>query len=237
MKEHPKISVVIPAYNEEKYISESLESLQNQTIPQEFFEVIVVDNNSTDKTAQIAESSGARLVGCQTQGVSAARATGSRAANGDIIAGTDADTVVAADWLEKILDHFNEDDGLVGLTGPTYFHNANPLLSKAAYISFDIFQRFNFLIKRPSFSGFNFAVRREAYNSVGGFNPELPSAEDIDLSLKLTKIGKVGYFSDVLVYTSARRLTKDPVGFFRHNAKNYLLMLQNKNPEGFKPIR
>lgn len=237
MKEHPKISVVIPAYNEEKYISEGLESLSKQSISKDTFEVIVVDNNSTDKTAEISDSFGVRLIGCQTQGVSAARATGSSTANGDIIVGTDADTIVAPDWLERILAHFTEDENLLGLTGPTYFHDTNFLLSKAAYIGFDIFQRFNFLINRPAFSGFNFAVRKDAYLSVGGFNPQLPSAEDIDLSLRLAKIGRVEYVPDVIVYTSARRLTKDPVGFFRHNLKNYLLMLQKKTPEGFKPIR
>lgn len=237
MKEHPKVSVVIPAYNEEKYINESLQSLKEQSIPQDKFEVIVVDNNSTDDTAKIAEEFGARVVGCQTQGVSAARATGSSAAYGDIIAGTDADTVVASDWLEKILAYFSENDHLVGLTGPTYLHGTNIVLSKAAYISFDIFQRFNFLISRPTFSGFNFAVRKDAYETIGGFDASLESAEDIDLSLKLNKIGKTAYFSDVIVHTSARRLTKDPIGFFSHNLKNYYLMMRNKKPESFKPIR
>lgn len=233
----PKISVVIPAYNEEKDLADCLESLQKQTFPKTSYEVIVVDNNSTDKTAQIAQDYGVRVIGCQVQGVAAARALGSDATYGEIIAGTDADTIVADNWLEKIWYHFEKDPKLIGLTGPVYFKDTNVVFSKLAYISFDIFQRFNFLIRKPTFSGFNYAVETEAYKAVGGINPKLESAEDIDLSFRLSKKGKVGYFEDCIVYTSPRRLTKDPVEFFRHHSKNYFAMLRGKPPEPFEPIR
>ncbi|MEX0621982.1 MAG: glycosyltransferase family A protein [Candidatus Woykebacteria bacterium] len=237
MIKHPKISVVIPAFNEEKYLADCLESLQNQSLHRANYEVIVVDNNSSDKTAEIAENYGIRVVGCQTQGVAAARAVGSEAAYGEIIAGTDADTAVSNNWLEKILFHFHNDHELVGLTGPAYLKKTNFLFSKSSYIAFDLFQRFNFLIGKPTFSGFNYAVKAEAYGKIGGINPDLASAEDIDLSFRLAKEGKVRYFSDVLVYTSGRRIQKDPIGFFRHNLTNYYLMIRGKNPEPFKPIR
>ena len=237
MINHPTVSVVIPAYNEEKYLGDCLESLKNQSLHRSNYEVIVVDNNSSDKTAQIAESFGARVVGCQTQGVAAARAVGSEAASGEIIAGTDADTTVSSDWLEKILSHFQSDHELVGLTGPTYLKKTNFLFSRSSYIVFDVFQRFNFLIGKPTFSGFNYAVRADIYKRIGGINPDLASAEDIDLSFRLAKEGKVGYFSDVIVYTSARRIRKDPIGFFSHNLRNYYRMMRGKQPEAFKPIR
>ncbi|MDP2720990.1 MAG: glycosyltransferase [bacterium] len=237
MIEHPLISVVIPAYNEEKLLSEALEALKKQTFPKEKYEVIVVDNNSTDKTAEIAQDYDAKVLGCQVQGVAAARAAGSQAARGEIIVGTDADTQVAANWLEKIATHFQKDPVLLGLTGPAYLAKTNFLFSQASYFTFDLFQRLNFAISKPTFSGFNYAVRADAYQHVGGINPQLPSAEDIDLSFKLAKIGKVRYFSDVVVYTSPRRIIKDPVGFFRHNLRNYLSMVKGGQPEPFKPIR
>ena len=232
-----KISVVIPAFNEETDLGECLESLKNQTLPKSNFETIVVDNNSTDKTAQIARGYEVRVVGCQVQGVAAARALGSDAAYGEIIAGTDADTIVADNWLEKIGYHFEKDPKLIGLTGPVYFKDTNAVFSKLSYISFAIFQRFTFLIRKPTFSGFNYAVKTEAYKAVGGINPKLESAEDIDLSFRLSKKGKVGYFEDCIVYTSPRRLTKDPMEFFRHHSKNYFAMLRGKPPEPFEPIR
>jgi glycosyltransferase involved in cell wall biosynthesis len=233
----PLISVVIPAYNEEKLLADCLESLNKQTFSKSNFEVIVVDNNSTDKTAEIARNSDARVIGCQVQGVAAARAAGSSAAYGEVIAGTDADTRVASGWLEKIWSHFEADHELLGLTGPVYFKNTNVVLSKLSYITFNVFQRFNFLIRKPTFSGFNYAVRTDAYKEIGGVNPQLPSAEDVDLSFRLAKKGKVGYFEDCVVYTSPRRIKKDPVGFFRHNLKNYYLLLRKKQPEPFSPIR
>ena len=233
----PYISVVIPAYNEEKLLPVCLESLEKQTFPREKYEVIVVDNNSTDKTAEIAAGYGAKILGCQVQGVAAARAAGSQAARGYIIAGTDADTKVATNWLEKIAIHFQKDPVLLGLTGSAYLAKTNFLFSQASYFTFDLFQRLNFAIGKPTFSGFNYAVRADAYQHVGGINPQLPSAEDIDLSFKLAKIGKVKYFSDVVVYTSPRRIIKDPVGFFRHNLNNYFSMLGGGQPEPFKPIR
>jgi len=233
----PLISVVVPAYNEEKYLANCLESLNNQVFPRVNYEVIVVDNNSTDATRQIAEKYGARVVGCQVQGVASARDAGIKAAWGEIIANTDADTTVAPDWLEKIASHFHSDPMLLGLTGPAYLLDTNPINSKISYFTFNLFQIFNFAINKPTFSGFNFAVKIEAYNEVGGINVELPSAEDVDLSFKLTKIGKLKYFTDVVVYTSARRLKKNPFEFFRHNIKNYLSMLTGKEPEPFGPIR
>lgn len=230
-----KISVVIPAYNEEKDLGDCLESLKNQTLPSSDFETIVVDNNSTDKTAQIAQGYGVRVVSCQVQGVAAARAGGSDAVYGEIIASTDADTIVADDWLEKIWHNFENDSKLLGLTGPVYFKDINAVFSKLAYISFDIFQRFNFLIRKPTFSGSNYAVKTEAYKAVGGINPKLESAEGIDLSFRLSKKGKVGYFEDCIVHTSPRRLTKDPVEFFRHHSKNYFAMLRGKPPNHLSP--
>ena len=237
MLKKPDISVIIPAWNEEKLLPDCLESLKNQTLPKEKFEVVVVDNNSTDKTREIAESYGSRIIGCQVQGVAAARVAGSEGAYGEIIAGTDADTQVAPEWLETIASHFEKDPDLLGLTGPTYFKEANFFSKNLSFFAFDVFQRLNFAIRKPTFSGFNYAVRVDAYREIGGINPELESAEDIDLSFRLAKKGKVEYVSDVVVYTSARRIKKEPFGFFRHNIKNYFLMLTGKEPEPFKPIR
>ena len=158
-----EISVVVPAYNEEKYVANCLQSLANQTFPKNSHEIIVVDNNSADKTRKIAEEFGARVIGCQVQGVAAARAAGVEAAYGEIIAGTDADTQVPPEWLAKIATHFQEDSNLVGLTGPTYLNDTGRLFSKFSFLSFDAFQKINFAAGKPTFSGFNFAVRKDAY--------------------------------------------------------------------------
>ena len=114
-KENPlTISVVIPAYNEEKYLPLILQSIKKQSLTP--FEIIVADNNSTDRTAEIAKEYGARVVHVKEQGNVYAMKGGLDAARGDIIAGVDADTVVSTNWIEVINSAFR-DDQVVGATG------------------------------------------------------------------------------------------------------------------------
>ena len=97
------ISVVVPAYNEEKYIAACLESIAAQTYPKENFELIVELSGGNDRTKEIAETFSAKITNTGAKrGVSAARQNGAEAARGEIIAQTDADSQVSADWLEKI---------------------------------------------------------------------------------------------------------------------------------------
>src|SRR5437763_970821 len=103
-----KISVVIPVYNEEKYLHDCLTALQHQTRKAD--EIIVVNNNSTDSSAQIAEKLGARVVNESKQGMIFARNRGFNEATGDVIARCDADTRVPPDWLEKIEHHFQNEN-------------------------------------------------------------------------------------------------------------------------------
>src|SRR5512143_1531574 len=94
------ISVVIPAYNEEKYLPRTLESLKK--LDRKPDEIVVVDGGSTDKTASIAREHGATVITVAHRGIGFARDKGLMKATGDIVAYTDADTVVPHDWLTKI---------------------------------------------------------------------------------------------------------------------------------------
>lgn len=94
------ISVVIPVYNEASYLPACLESLRKQTLPPD--EIIIVDNNSTDRTARIAKDFGAKVINEPKQGIVFARNTGFDAARGDIIARGDADSIFPTDWLAEI---------------------------------------------------------------------------------------------------------------------------------------
>ncbi|HEX8932548.1 MAG TPA: glycosyltransferase family A protein, partial [Patescibacteria group bacterium] len=99
-----KISVIIPAYNEEKYIGACIESLLKQNrLPDE---IIVVNNNSTDQTAAIASQYPVKVINEKEQGITPARNRGLNEAQYDIIARTDADTILPPDWIEKIKKHF-----------------------------------------------------------------------------------------------------------------------------------
>ena len=201
--ENPHITVVIPAYNEENFIKITLSSIADQTYKN--FELIVVDNNSTDKTGEIARSFGARVILEKKKGVAEARQAGFMAAKGAIIITTDADTVVSSDWVEKMMQGFS-DEKIVGFGGLNRLYSG-PVGSRAAarYLA-TVF----WLIDRIASSGWNllgsnFGVRKSAFEKIGGFNTDLTLGEDVDLSQRLKKIGKVKLDPGLLVYSSGRR--------------------------------
>ncbi len=203
----PKVSVVIPAYNEADFIRRALDSLQRQDCQD--FEVIVVDNNSTDATAVIARQYGARVIVQKEQGVGKARQLGFAAARADIIATTDADTKLPPDWISRIISRFGSDPALLAYGGLYSLHSGPKLarwfFPKRAYWLWRIDQKFSGSWSLP---GANMAVRASAFAAIGGFNQELQLGEDADLSQRLGKIGTVVLDRNFLVSTSGRRYRK-----------------------------
>ena len=108
LKGTPEVSVVIPAYNEEKSIFKTLSSLSQSTTKRSV-EVIVVNNNSQDLTAAIAGSTGARCIKETIQGITAARNAGLAAARGKYILNADADTLYPPDWIEEMVKPMDND--------------------------------------------------------------------------------------------------------------------------------
>jgi|SRR3989344_2963266 len=231
------ISVIIPAYNEEKYLEDCLRAFEKQTFAKSNFEVIVVDNCSTDKTAIVAWSLGAKVVKCATLGVSHARQIGFMAAKGEIIASTDADTQVAQNWLEVIDKNFSSNPNLVGMTGAVEFLSKDPLNRFLAKNTYPLFLKALYFFGKTVINGFNFAVKKSAFLKIGGFNTNLSSSEDVDLGLRLGKVGEVKYIEDLLVYTSGRRIDADRFRFFWLNGQNFFRALLHLNPVKFEAVR
>lgn len=117
----PKISVIIPAYNEENYLDSCLSSISKQKNCPEY-EVILVDNNSNDNTVKIAKKYNVIVVNEPKQGVVMARQKGLSIAKGEIIVSTDADCIFKDDWLHKINKFFVTHPDASGLAGHYYFH-------------------------------------------------------------------------------------------------------------------
>lgn len=116
MKKALTLSLVIPVYNEEHHLKECLEAVASQTIMPD--EVIIVDNNSTDKSVGIARQYPfVRLIREKRQGLTPARNHGFNYAKGDILGRIDADSVLAKDWVERVHSLFNNRslDGITGL--------------------------------------------------------------------------------------------------------------------------
>jgi glycosyltransferase involved in cell wall biosynthesis len=199
-----KISVVIPAYNEESFLPHLLTSLRQQTFKHPY-EVIVVDNNSTDKTAQIAKEYGAKVVSEKKKGYAHACNAGFAAAKGDIIARADADYVQPKDWLENIWKAFQKDADLIAVGGPLYPLESHWWENIIYYPAIVIWM---YILKGLG-RGFlfpNMAVRREIYEKTGGFDTKLKFGEDTEMCLALTRLGKVAYMPHIYVYTSIRKM-------------------------------
>jgi glycosyltransferase involved in cell wall biosynthesis len=210
------ISVVIPAYNEEKYLSACLQALCHQTYPREQFEVIVVDNGSTDATAQIAQEFGARVVEEPIKGIARARQRGFEAARGEVIASTDADTVVPPFWLARIAGHFNGNPELGGVYGPVYWYDGR--LHERLIMQYPVTWALMLSNRmgRTLWVGSNFAVRAEVFWQVRGFEDydgQTLMGEDIYLSLRLSRVTRIVFDPDLVVFASARRTQEGYLNF------------------------
>jgi len=209
----PSISVVIPAYNEEKYLPLCLESIRKQDYAAEY-EVIVVDNASTDNTAKIALDWGANVVYESKRSPACARQKGVESATGEIIAFIDADTQAPTCWLSTIVSRFAQEPKMVVISGPYAYFDAGSIARIASYIgnfiSIILDQLFRKVLNKGSAVwGSNFAVRRSALLEVGGFDTSIRFyGEEYELSLRLKKAGKGGIIPSLFVLTSARRLKR-----------------------------
>ena len=207
------VSVVIPAYNEENYLPACLESIKNQDYAAEY-EVIVVDNASTDNTAKIARDWGAKVVYESKRSPACARQKGAEVATGKIIAFIDADTRAPVHWLSTIVWGFLCKPEMVAVSGPYVYCDAGKFSELSSYIVnfFNIItdQLFRKVFRKGgAIWGCNFAVRRSALLEVGGFDTSIRFyGEEYELSLRLKKAGKECIMPRLFVLTSARRLKR-----------------------------
>jgi len=200
-------SIVIPAFNEEENIEQTLKSVLSQNVIlkyPDYFECIVVDNESTDRTSEIARQY------CQVtsapRGKLNARHKGIKQAVGDIIVSCDADTYYPPNWLNIILKQFYNPE-VVGVHGPLLFKEASMPLRLAAVWNANISPH----VQR-AFAGGNSAFKKSAYLAAGGFDLTIDQAdrtqvayeEEISFGDRLREIGKVVFEVRAPVFTSMR---------------------------------
>ena len=220
------ISIIVPAHNEEKYIASCLEALQKQDFPKDKYEILIVNNLSTDKTREIAESMGVAVADFSlNKGVGPSRQEGVKKASGQIIAFTDADTKPETDWLKKLSKDF-EDPNVIGVGGKVLPEGAG-VFTLFLFELYGIFLKINLFFGKPLPWGNNMAIRRDNFEKVGGFNLNLATSEDWDIALRLQKQfpdSKFIYNTKLKVLTSNRKQASARVflSYFWDSLNNYL---------------
>jgi len=229
------ISIIIPTLNEEKYISQCLESISRQEFSGSH-EVIVGDGMSTDRTIAICEEYGAKVVIEPKPTISAGRAKACRAAKGRIIISTDADINAPKDWLEQVYSGFN---GHVCTYGNIIPYDGSHLEEWVCENVMDKYMWTMDHLGKPVPAGSNLAFKRKAYEKVGGFDRDIVTAEDLDLTKRLSGVGTVAYNPNSIVYVSMRRVRgwgyPQYVKFHVTNAIKY--HRTGKSHDSYEPIR
>jgi len=213
----PLISVVVCTYNRADLLKLALQSLQEQTAGPETFEVIVVDNASTDHTASVVRSfieQGWVQLGYvhePEQGLSVARNTGMRHARGEYVAYIDDDAKADSDWVENIArcaQEWSPD----GVGGPifAYYLNEKPDWWLDRYGVEQVTTESRYLVEGEHLTGVNMVFRKEVLEDLGGFRPEfgmkgdrLGLGEETDLIRRYFEQAErptIYYSQDVIVY-------------------------------------
>ena len=200
--QRPTVTVVIPTLNEERMLPGCLAALAAQTEPVD--EIVVVDNNCTDRTAEIALAAGARVITESQAGITYARTAGFDAATSDIIARIDADTLVSTNWAETIRDAFAADPGLDAVAGGAAVAEVSPRGRYWFTIHYSAFRFWHerSIGVRPMIYGFNGAIRREAWASIRDRISlgDQQISEDVDVTICLLASGKrVQYLPKLVV--------------------------------------
>ena len=204
-----KISFIIPALNEENRIGSLIDDIN--LLSTDFnYEIIVADGNSIDKTAEIADKMGAIVIKESKDAprtIANGRNTGASIATGEIYIFCDADTVIRdpAAFLSEVFSVFRDEKIIGGAPSLSIFPEETILKDKIFHYLFNRIVRFSFSTKMPICGGQCQIVRERSFRKVNGYNINIVHGEDSDFFRRLRRIGKLHFFTKLLVYESPRR--------------------------------
>src|SRR5215204_2503071 len=203
-----RLSVIIPAYNEEKYLPDTLERIVSAlSAANRDSEVIVVDNESEDKTRAIAESFGARVISESVHNIGKVRNTGGKNASGEVLIFVDADTLVPETLFREIAGAMENKNCFGGAVRVEYGEFKRKWL-KYYFMGWQFWE--NILNTKQGATQF---CRRAAFEETGGYNEEIYMGEDVEFYWRLTKFAKrngghLFFIENPKVKTSARRFSQ-----------------------------
>lgn len=205
-----KVSLIVPAFNEEKFIGQLLDSILAQTYQPD--EIIICDNKSTDKTVEVIQQFQSilpiKIVFEKQKGIRFAVETAWKSASGDLIIRTDADCVLPKNWIKKIIKHFEIDSDLIACGGGAHASDGNIIIRFLTPLVAELNRLILLIVKgHLVLFGANFAIKKDALISINGYQTtQETSQDDILISEKLAhnKL-KYRYFLNNYNYTSTRR--------------------------------
>jgi glycosyltransferase involved in cell wall biosynthesis len=208
------LSIIIPTLNEENYLPLLLESIKKQTRQnstgnsggQDFndYEIIVSDNNSADKTVEIAKNYGCKIVRGGLPGKG--RNEGAKVAQGDLLLFLDADTILPEGSLEKLLNEFKERK--LSVASSLVKPREKSFIFKIIYYLF-----YNFIVSsiekfRPCAMSF-ILIKKTLHERIGGFDEKIKFGEDADYVRRASKFGNFAYLKSEKILISVRRFYQD----------------------------
>lgn len=202
----PAFTVVVPVLNEEQLLETTLRSLRAQTFAE--FELIVVDNGSTDRSPEIAARFADQVLVEPERGVLRAMHRGFLAAQGELIAAADADTIYPPRWLARMAAALREPD-VVAAYGPMGFRETRRPLQILQAGGYCVLAGLSRVGGVRLAGAANLGMRRAAYLAVGGYLPFMDRASpDFRLVLALATLGRVRFVPTMACYTSNRRFVR-----------------------------
>ena len=230
----PRISVIVPTWDEAKYLPGLFESLKHQTIPPD--EVLVADSGSSDGTPEVARKAGAIVVEGERRGPGEGRNRGARKATGAVLVFVDADCVLPPNLLEAVFLALADPDVVGGATGfaPA---KGRPVERSLFYLA-NAYQRAMTIWGIPHNAGYCFFFRKTAFESLGGIREDLVLNETHDLAIRSRSIGRF-VLLPIIVETSMRRFRT--YGYLRTILQEYvastiLYYATGRSPRGlFRP--
>lgn len=231
------ISIVIPAYNAEALISKCLNALENQSIDPSEYEIIVVDDGSTDDTANVVQSfENVKLIKQNNQGPAAARNNGALNAQGDIILFTDSDCVPRNNWVEEMIHPFELESDLVGVKG-VYITEQEELAARFVQAEYedkyDVLKKEKYIDFVDTYSA---GFKRDVFLHFNGYDTSFPvaCAEDVELSFRMAAKGCKIVFNPNAVVCHTH-----PDSYFTYFKKKYKfafwrILAVKKNPDKIK---
>jgi glycosyltransferase involved in cell wall biosynthesis len=206
----PRCSVVIPAYNAESHVAATIESVLNQTYRD--FEIVVVDDGSTDRTSEILESFGSKIVHVTqpNRGVSAARNTAFQHASGELLALIDADDLWFPRRLERMVGYLDDNPRVGFATSDAYLRHEETPSTKTYYRDLlrctEMPENQVYAIAQQNFVFTMVVIRQRLLQQHGSFDESLAVAEDWDLWIRFILGGEtLGLLDEALGYYRVRK--------------------------------